>query len=392
VDYQQRRSTLIGYLDRALSAVDPETLTSNALAGITDRPVSVIAIGKAAPAMCRGAALALGHFEGICVAAAIDDVPEGVELFIGDHPVPGERSLAVGKALLDFASRADGHLVALISGGGSALCEHPIDGVSPELIITVNQALLAAGASIEEMNLVRSHLSRIKGGGLAKAAGRGIATYAISDVCGAEPSVIASGPTIPHPHDPETAEKVMTALGISVTAQTRSAMSALSEETPHEGPVSVLADGHTAADALVEAAAMDGVEAVMMDEWLLGPVDAALESFLAGAGPGLTVAAGEPEVRVTGDGVGGRNTHAALLAATRLVDADATFAAFATDGVDGTASSAGAIVDGETVRRGGDPTPALECSDSATYLESTGDLIVTGPTGTNVADLWAVWR
>jgi glycerate 2-kinase len=106
----------------------------------------------------------------------------------------------------------------------------------------------------------------------------------------------------------------------------------------------------------------------------------------------VTVAAGEPLVRTEAEGSGGRNTHAALLAASHLAGTGSVFAAFATDGVDGNSDAAGAIVDGETTRRGGDPTQALEAFDSASYLEMAGDILKTGPTGTNVADLWLIWK
>ena len=129
-----------------------------------------------------------------------------------------------------------------------------------------------------------------------------------------------------------------------------------------------------------------------MPGWLRGDVPSELDRFLSSARPGVaTIASGEPEVAVTGDGIGGRNTHAALLAAERISGMESMFVAFATDGVDGRSAAAGAIVDGETIARGGDPGPAITASDSATYLEATGDLIATGPTGTNVSDLWIFW-
>jgi hydroxypyruvate reductase len=106
----------------------------------------------------------------------------------------------------------------------------------------------------------------------------------------------------------------------------------------------------------------------------------------------VIVAAGEPDVKVDSPGVGGRNSHAALLAAIDLAGSDAVFASFATDGIDGRSDGAGAIVDGSTLERGGDPEPALARYDSAAYLDAAGDLVRTGPTGTNVADLWVLWR
>jgi hydroxypyruvate reductase len=157
-------------------------------------------------------------------------------------------------------------------------------------------------------------------------------------------------------------------------------------------PVHVIADGHTAAEGASAAARTSGLQVSVLDGWLAGHISSALDEFMMQAGPGLTIATGEPEVAVSGEGRGGRNTHAALLAAPRLAGTDGVFAAFATDGVDGNSSSAGAIVDGETVSRGGDPGPALQRYDSASYLRTTGDLVETGPTGTNVSDLWILWQ
>lgn len=159
-----------------------------------------------------------------------------------------------------------------------------------------------------------------------------------------------------------------------------------------DSSILVLADGHTAAEGAAGAARATGVGAEVMPGWLRGNVAVELDRFLSSARPGVvTIASGEPEVAVSGDGIGGRNTHAALMAAERISGTGSMFAAFATDGVDGRSEAAGAIVGGDTVARGGDPAPALTASDSATYLEATGDLIVTGPTGTNVSDLWIFW-
>lgn len=282
--------------------------------------------------------------------------------------------------------------MALISGGGSALCEHPIDGVDPAFLREANERLLAAGASIGEINLVRRHISKIKNGGLARRSSVPVATYVISDVCSADVSVVASGPTIHRPLDPQGAIATMIAHGIDIPDEAREAIVNQSDETSPEGDVTVIGDGHTATTAMVRDAAAKGVEVREVDDWVAGEVEAAIDSFLNQAGPGLTVAAGEPDVAVRGSGRGGRNTHSALLAATRLAGSDAIFGAFATDGADGSSESGGAIVDGMTVSRGGDPDAALKAADSATYLAATGDLIVTGRTGTNVADIWALWR
>ncbi len=391
VDTKQRRSTLERFFRIALVSVDPERLTREALSGV-EGPATLVAIGKAAAGMSRGAASALGEVDGICVSGDPGDtVPNGMELVVGDHPIPGAASFSAGRRALEKAATARHRLIALISGGGSALCEHPIDGIPSSFIREVNAHLLDSGASIDEMNLVRRHLSAVKNGGIARAASAPIATYVISDVCGADLSVVASGPTLPGPSDPDAAIAAMVHHGVEVPEEIRDAVRS-QPEADIGGPVELVADGHTATRAMIERAAGEGLDAVQDDEWVEGSVEEALDRFLDRAGPGLTVAAGEPEVTVTGDGAGGRNTHAALLAASRLEGSDFVFGAFATDGIDGNTRCAGAIVDGGSLERGGDPKPALERSDSATYLERTGDLVVTGPTGTNVADIWALWK
>lgn len=389
MDRAERRAHIESFFFAALAAIDPERLTSAAL-GEDRGPVTLVAIGKAGPAMVRGAASALGDVTGICVTNHASAVPEGVELMIGDHPIPGEQSYAAGQRVLEVVSGASSRIIALISGGGSSLCELPRPGIPTALVTEVAHRLVDSGASIAEMNLVRRHLSAIKGGGLIAHAAQPITSYAISDVCGAPPAVIASGPTIPQDPDVAGARNVMERLGIEVTPGVIRAMEGHPAPTVPPGDTRVIADGHTAAMAIVEAARKTGIAAEMVSGWLAGPVDAALDGFIADA-EGLRVAAGEPEVERGGDGRGGRNTHAALLAAKRIAGTHAVFAALATDGVDGSSGSAGAIVDGDTLARGGDPTQSLAVSDSAHYLESTGDLVITGPTGTNVADLWMLW-
>ena len=391
MDRNQHRRVMTGLLQAGLAAVDPESLTRRALEGRNGEPATLIAIGKASIGMCHGAVHAIGESRGICVSNVSGPVPGDIDLVIGNHPVPGSESFEAGRRVLEVAAAAPEPIIALISGGGSALCEHPIEGVTPSFISDVGRHLLDSGASISDANLVRRHLSAVKNGGVARVAGAPIDTYAISDVCGEQPSLIASGPTASMPLDPIAAIEVMARHGIDVPADVMEAIQAPRSPVT-ASPITVLADARTAAEGVVHAAAGEGIVATVADEWLRGDVAEALDRFLGAAKPGLTVAAGEPEVRVTGEGIGGRNTHAALLAAKQLAGSDAWFAAFATDGVDGNSTSAGAVVDGTTVERGGDPATALEASDSATYLETTGDLIHTGPTGTNVSDLWVLWR
>jgi hydroxypyruvate reductase len=384
-----RRARVLDWLTASLRAVEPERLTRRALARRPEAATTVLAIGKAAPAMARGAAAAQEVIDGICVADRADEVPEKVTLMRGDHPVPGEASYATGAAVLGAAAGAPptADLVALVSGGGSALCEAPREGVPRDLLSEVNARLVSAGIGIEEVNLVRSHLSSVKGGGLSRAAGRPIPTFVISDVGGAGPGVVASGPTVPGRYDPEGALAVLERLSIEVPQTAVAAMRRRQRqiELPE---IQVLADGRDAASAVASAV---GGSARVAPGWIEGDVAAAVDRFLDSSGAGVTVGAGEVTIAVTGSGYGGRNTHAALLAACRLGPED-LFCAFATDGLDGGSATAGALVDGSTLARGGDPGPALHAFDSAGYLARTSDLLLCPPTGTNVSDLWILWR
>jgi hydroxypyruvate reductase len=385
----ERRQQVLGWLGAALNAVDPERLTAEALRDGRPEKTTIFAIGKAAPAMTRGAASALDVVSGICVTDHPEDIPDPVTLLVGDHPVPEHASYAAGAYVLEAARQTppDVHLVALVSGGGSALCEAPREGVPFEYLSQVYARLVSAGIGIEDINLVRSHLSAVKGGGVARAAGRPISTLVISDVGPAGPQVVASGPTIPGRHDPDAATAVLQKLSLGIPEQVAQAMRRrpLDISAPE---IHVLADGRKAARAVEEGAA---APTRLAPGWIQGDVEIAVRSFMAAAGPGVTIGAGEVSMEVTGGGSGGRCTHAALLAADYL-GVDDLFCAFATDGVDGGAGASGGIVDGSTFSRGGDPTRALSNFDSAPYLARTSDLLRCPPTGTNVSDLWILWR
>ena len=385
------RSRISSWLEAGLAAVEPERLTADALSDDDGSPTVLIAIGKAAPAMVRGAVSTLDVVAGVCVSDHVEPVPEQIRLLVGDHPVPGPASFEAGVAVLDMVRTAPAstRIIALISGGGSALCEAPREGVPPGYLAEVTRRLIAGGADIEEINLVRSHLSAIKCGGVARAARRAVETFVISDVSGADPGVVASGPTIPGEHGPEKAARILARFSIDLPSAVRAAMWVEPPRLPDPG-VMVLADGLAAARAVAGAASP--TPARVWGEWLRGDAETCLDRFLRTSGPGVTVGAGEVVLDVRGDGTGGRNTHTALLAASRLAGSDDVFCAFATDGVDGRSGSAGAIVDGSTTSRGGDPTPARDQFDSAAYLARSSDLLRCPPTGTNVSDLWILWR
>lgn len=376
------RGAILRWLQAGLDAVEPERLTHDGLKGLPG-PLTILAIGKAAAAMCRGAASAVGGVDGLCIASHPAPVPDGIELLVGDHPFPAESSLTAGLRALEVSSRAD---VALISGGGSSLCEVPADGIPIEFVADAYKKLLDAGTAIAELNLVRAHLSKIKGGGLGP-----IPTYVLSDVAGAGAGVVSSGPTIGIEPDPARALEIMRRADVPFGPEIEGLVRSNRKELRQSAEVVVLADGKTAARGVAESVD-DHIAARVRTGWIEGDLRESLIEFITTATSGVTVAAGEPSVPAAPEGRGGRNTHAALAAATMIDGTGILFASLATDGVDGRSDAAGAIVDGTTVSRGGDPTPALEHFDSATYLEDTGDLIEIGPTGTNVADLWLIWK
>ena len=196
------REFLLDLFDKALASVDPEAATRRIapqLPTLPDQAV-VVAIGKGAAAMARGVAGWSSATAGVVTSDHADPVPAGLQLLVAGHPVPDERSLAAGAAAREMAAQPADMTLFLISGGASALCEQPADGLGLDDIIAVNRLLLSVAAPIDEVNTVRKHLSAIKGGrlGVASPAPHRI-TLAVSDVVGADIAVIGSGPSVPDP-------------------------------------------------------------------------------------------------------------------------------------------------------------------------------------------------
>ena len=367
-----RRALLLDLFRTAVAAVDGRRRVRAALSGAhLPAPVSAFAAGKAAASMMAGARDALGDLLGRGLVVAPDGaVPAalradaGIRCLEAGHPRPDERSLAAGDALLEFArsTRPGGTVLLLISGGASALVEVPEAGVGlPELGALFDRSL-AEVWEIEQLNRERIGLSRIKGGRLPGLfPGSRIEALLISDVPRDDPAVIASG--------------LVAAPGIAPRL------------------VGSLDD---AIEAAVRAAAARGLSAVPGPARLAGDAEAAARRIcheLAIAEADLVVHGGETVVRLPARaGRGGRCQHLAVAAARAIAGHDDyLILAAGTDGRDGASDDAGAIVDAATCGRaldcGIDPAQALENADSGPMLEATGDLIHTGPTGTNVGDL-----
>lgn len=403
-----RRELCRNAFDAAISAVDPAVATRDWLLSnpLSASSVRVVAIGKASPGMARGAHEVLGDriVGGIVVSDQIEATPSCYLDLAGDHPLPGERSLVAGFAVAQQAGCGDHELLlVLISGGGSSLAEIPRDEVSVADLAGITDALLHGGADIESINVVRRHLSKLKNGNLLKMSATPVVTLLINDVTDGPPSTIASGPTLRDVSTSAEADAVLT----KYADPSKEPFSRVSKCLLAAGsdPVtpncvshrwSVVADRHGAASAALETLRDAGYDAKVAERTLEGPAAQTALDILGRMPIGeARVFTGETTVDVTGSGRGGRNHHAALSAAIWLQGKPTyTFAAFGTDGIDGSARCAGATVDGGTTdrmrRAGFDPQLALLNCDSWTALSSAGATETTGRTGTNVGDLWLV--
>ncbi len=420
-----RRAIVVEILTAALAAVDPEAAVSRhltrrgttiAVAGteIPAQAIAIVAFGKAAIPMAGAAATASADLpiRGLVVSPdhASTKPLDGFDHHLAPHPLPDERSVTAAVAALELVAdaRPDELVLFLVSGGGSALLEKPANGLSLEDLRSTIAGMLRGGVPIESMNTVRTHLSAIKGGRLAAAcASSHMATLLMSDVSGRPPEVVASGPTLGDSTTYSDAlgvlrrHKLVDSVPNDVIAHLEAGARGQREETPGsvgDHVMAIVADGAAAAAAAERSATARNIRASVATTSLEGEARteavAAVRSAPAAA---MTVFAGETTVLVSGSGAGGRNQEAALAAAMEIAGStDTVFAALGTDGVDGPTDAAGAIVDGLTVERGRQAgltaSDHLLANDSHPFLAATGDLLRTGPTGTNVGDLWLVWR
>jgi hydroxypyruvate reductase len=382
--------------------------------------VLVIGAGKASARMAAAVEARLGDL--IAGGVVVTKYGHGaalsrVALVEAGHPLPDAAGLAGARRAAEVAASAgpDDLVLVLLSGGGSALLPLPVEGVTLEEKGEATDLLLRAGATITELNAVRKHLSRIKGGGLARlAAPAAVVALVLSDVLHNPLDVIASGPTVP---DPTTFADALAAVdrhGLrdrlpgAVRAHLERGAAGRAAETPKPGDAvfarssAVVIGDITVAMAAaaeraralgyatrLEAADVEGEARVVGERF-----GALLRDLRAGGGGGACVLmGGETTVTVRGAGRGGRNQEFALAAAGPLDGLPQTLvAAFGTDGTDGPTDAAGAVADGTTLARararGLDAAAALAANDAYPFFAALGDLIVTGPTGTNVNDLW----
>jgi glycerate-2-kinase len=409
----------------ALSAADAGACVARGLAAVREAVASarrwnLIAAGKAAVPMAASCLAGVASRPSLAMAVAPGQPPEadrGVEFFAGGHPVPTAGSLAAGRRALEIAgATSDGDLlVVLLSGGASALLEHPADGVSLADLQAATSRLLRAGADIRALNAVRKHLSCVKGGGLASAAAGRTLALVVSDVVGDDLAVIASGPTVADPATYADALAVLDRFGgtdsfpRAVVDALREGLGGLRPETPKAGSAALSrtttiligAQRDALAGARLEASAR-GYRVVVEPVPLTGEARLAARSVFerilahaATAGPKTCLlSGGETTVAVTGSGKGGRNQELALALAGPLagLPAACVVASVGTDGVDGPTDAAGAIVDTTTAGRAraaglGDPEAFLRDNNAYAFFNPLGDLLMTGPTGTNVGDI-----
>ncbi len=436
---RKARDLALQSLECALNAADPKQLMHSKIKleksclQVGDRSIDllpfkhvfVVGGGKAGDAMAR----AIEEILGERITAGLVNVPHGtkqktriIKLNEASHPVPDQAGIAGTCHMIAIAEQAEQNdlVICLISGGGSSLMPLPREGITLEDKQTLTNALLKSGAAITEINVVRKHLSAFKGGWLAKKAYPAtVLNLILSDVMDDPLDSIASGPTVPDPSTFSDARKILEKYGLWCTApvSVREVLTCgemgLLEETPKAGDPAfektknfVIGNNQTAIQAAVEFLRSEGLNTLLLADFLEGEARQAGQALAKFANevfaygkplpkPLGVVAGGETTVTVTGTGSGGRNQELALSAALHLNEPQwGVIASLSTDGVDGPTCAAGAIVDSCTLKRAKrlklTPQTFLKENDSHHFFSKLGDLIITGPTGTNVNDITVI--
>jgi glycerate 2-kinase len=420
----------------ALLAADPHRLVRRQLrlrggvleaAGVRHRlgggRVALVAVGKAAAPMAQAAEEALGDRlgEAVAVSTTGDGRLARVKLLHASHPVPDRRGLAAAAEVEALARGLGRHdlLLVLLSGGASALLPSPVDGITLDDKARTTALLLRAGATIHETNAVRKHLSRLKGGGLARAAAPArVVTLVLSDVVGDDLATIASGPTVPDPStfadalDVLRRREILDDIPAPVRDHLESGARGARPETPKPGEAAfrrtatrLVGSNRLSIEAAAREARRRGLHPLVLTTRLEGEarevahvlvamLRECVEASRPATPPVCLLAGGETTVTVRGDGQGGRNQELVVAAARSLAGfpVPAVVASLATDGIDGASDAAGGLADDTTVARAAalSLAPAsvfLAANDTRNYLGPLGDLIVTGATGTNVVDV-----
>lgn len=413
-----RRRFLTELFEAAVAAADPNKTIARHLPLPPKGRTVVIGAGKGSAQMAAALENVWdGPLQGVVVTRYGFGVAcEQIEILEAAHPVPDAAGAAGAKRLFETVANltSDDLVIALISGGGSALLPAPLAGLTLADEIDVNRQLLASGAPISAMNTVRKHLSAIKGGRLAAAAFPAkVVSLVVSDVPGDNPAFVASGPTVPDPATRADALAIVNQYGLRLPDAALDLLGSPSADAPEPddacfetNEVHVIASAAVSLEAAAKAAKRRGIDAVILSDSIegeareVGRVHAAIAREIAQknrpfARPVVVLSGGETTVTLAGKGKGGRNTEFLLSFASEIDGVEGIDVLAAdTDGVDGSEDNAGAFADGRTALRlraaGCDPKMLLQDNDAWSAFNAINDLFVPGPTGTNVNDLRAI--
>lgn len=420
-DDGKARAALRALFDAAVASADPRVVLARHLPERPKGRVVVVGAGKSAAVMAAAVEAAWPDLplSGVVVTRYGHGHPTSrIEVLEASHPVPDAAGAAGARRILDAVAglTADDLVLFLVSGGGSALTTLPAEGLSLAELMAVNKALLASGANIHEMNCIRRHLSAFSGGRLALAAAPArVVTLAISDVPGDDPASIASGPTVPDATTFADARALVALYGMALPEAATAHLARGEGETPKPGDPRLagaeyrfIATPRMALEAAAKAAKGMGLAPLILGDALEGEARE-LGKALAGVAlsarahgsplspPCVLLSGGETTVTIgrEGSGRGGRNAECLLGCAVTLAAAPGIWALMGdTDGIDGSEDNAGAIAAPDTLARaraaGLDPRAVLARHDSFGLFHALGDLLVTGPTLTNVNDFRAV--
>ncbi|MDG4873547.1 glycerate kinase [Mesorhizobium sp. WSM4935] len=412
------KSFLTSIFNAAVAAADPEKTIRNHLPAKPKGRTIVIGAGKGSAQMAAAFEKVWdGPIDGLVVTRyGYGARCERIEIIEAAHPVPDAAGLQASRRLLEKVRglTADDLVVALISGGGSALLPSPAPGMTLADEIAVNEALLASGAPIAAMNTIRKHVSTIKGGRLAAAAHPArVVSLVVSDIPGDNPALVASGPTVPDTGSREDALASIAAYGMKLPASVMAHIQSPVADAPRPddprfagNEVHLTASAGVSLEAAAAEAKRQGIEAVILSDAIegeareVGGVHAAIAREVATrnrpfAKPVLILSGGETTVTLRAKGKGGRNSEFLLAFAIGIEGVNGIHALAAdTDGIDGSENNAGAFADASTVARmraeGVDAKAMLAGNNAWTAFNAVGDLFVPGPTGTNVNDLRAI--
>ena len=415
---QEDRSYLTALFDSAIRAADPKAALAAHLPAKPKGRVVVIGAGKASAQMAAALEeLWEGPLEGVVVTRyGFGTECQSIRILEASHPVPDDAGMVASQAMFDAVRglTSDDLVIALISGGGSALLTAPAEGLTLCDEIELNKSLLASGAPISVMNKIRKCVSRIKGGRLAAAAHPArVVSLIVSDVPGDDPADVASGPTVPVATNAETVSNAISNYKINLPASINPFLSTMADAAPSkEDPsfkndeVIVIASAARSLEAAEKTSVEQGTPAVILSDSIEGEAREVAKMHAALArevklrnrpfgAPITLLSGGETTVTLVGSGKGGRNTEFLLSLALEIDGTEGIFAIAAdTDGIDGSEDNAGAFVDGTSASRmrvaGIDPSAALVNNDAYTAFDAIGDIFAPGPTGTNVNDFRAI--